>query len=145
MFAQQPAFQVSSCLTFWLFSSTLSLGLAGSQGCQKCPADPAGLPDQTTAQPEAIRSGGDPQNRTQQEVLELGTLHGCMRTDLAASDGAAVTGGHEQEPPGQFEGGRQQCTTRMAVDADTVQSSQVKVKQQVHHTSQQMQLWRSSG
>lgn len=112
-------------------------------------SDPAGLPDQTAAQPDAIRSGGDPQNRIQQEggklgnaapafseagtsaeqssstaEFEQGAFDGCMQMDLGASSGAAVTGGDEQEPPDQFNGGQQQSTTRMAVDAVTVQSSQ---------------------
>ena len=112
-------------------------------------SDPAGLPDQTTAQPEALRSRGDPQNRTQQEGGELcdaapalpeagtsaeqssstaefeqGALDGCMQMDLCASNSAAVTGSDAQEPPDQFEGGQQQSTTRMVVGAIMVQSCQ---------------------
>ena len=122
-------------------------------------SDPAGLPDQTTAQPEAIRSGG-PQCGTQQEGGELcasapalpeagtsaeqnsstadfeqGSLERCMQMDLCASNGAAVTGGDEQEPPDQFEDGQQQSTTRMVVDAITVQSSQGDAAGPLHITA----------
>ena len=116
-------------------------------------SDPAGLPDQTAAQPEAIRSGGDPQRETQQGGGELcdvpalpeagtsaeqssstaefeqGNLDGCMQMDLSASNGVASAGGDEQVLPdvlGQFEGqaAQQQSTTCMVADSVAVQSSQ---------------------
>lgn len=96
-------------------------------------SDPAGLPDQTAAQPEAMTSDAAPavlaagisaeQNSSTAE-FEQGALDGPMQMDLGASNGAAVTGGDEPERPDQFEGGQQQSTTRMVVDAVTVQSSQ---------------------
>jgi len=126
-------------------------------------SDPAGLPDQTAAQPEAIRSGGDPQRGTQQEggklcdaapalpeagtsaeqlsstaEFEQGNLDGCMQMDLTASNGAAATGGDEQVPPdvpGQFEGAQQQSTTRMAADAVAVQSSPSDATGPLHITA----------
>ncbi len=110
-------------------------------------SDPAGLPDQTTAQPEAITNDGGPQDGTQQEGGKLGdaasalpeagtsaeqnsstadfgqgALDGRMQMDLCATSGAAVTGGDEQEPPDQSQGGQQQST--ISVNAITVQSSQ---------------------
>ncbi len=96
-------------------------------------SDFAGLPDQTTAQPEAITSDAAPalpaagtsaEQPSSTAEFEQGAFDGCMQMDLSASNGAAVTGGDEQDPPDQFEGGQQQSTTHMLVNAVTVQSSQ---------------------
>ncbi|DBA85977.1 TPA: hypothetical protein ACH3X1_005515 [Trebouxia sp. C0004] len=126
---------------------------------------PAGLPDQTTAQPEAIGNGGAPQGGTQQEGGELcdaapalpeagtsagqnsstaefeqGNLDGCMQTDLSESNGAAATRGDEQvhpDVPSQFggKGDQQQSTAHMVADAVTMHSSQSDAAGPLHITA----------